>query len=154
MKAAVFAAALVAALAIAPAPARAQSYDFTITVPVNLSGLPDNITAFVVSCYILPATSTVLLTSDIIASALKSTPVHGSFHGNVVITMNAAPGKDPALAGKYKCTGQVTGTLRGASGVGFFPAGPTSTPSFPLVAGAPFYMGSTSASDLTRIPGR
>jgi hypothetical protein len=153
MKAAVFAAALAAALVISPAPARAQSYDFTITVPVNLSGLPDNITAFVVTCYIVGDVS-VMNTSDIIASAMKSTPVHGSFRGNVVLTMNANPGKDPALARKYKCGGSVQGTLRGAVGVGFFPTGPTSTPSFPLVAGAPFYMGSYFANDLTRIPGR
>ena len=145
---------LAVALTVGASRAAAQSYDFTITVPVNLSGLPDNVTAFVVSCYVLPAASTVMYPSDVIASAMKSTPVHGSFHGNVVLTMNANAGKDPATAGKYKCNGYVSGTVRGATGIGFFPSGPGSSPGFPLAAGAPFYMGSTSASDLTRIPGR
>jgi len=154
VRTAIAAAAVSFSLAVAPARVAAQSYDFTITVPVSLDGLPDNVTAFVVTCYILPASSTVLVASDVIASGMKTTAVHGSFHGNVVLTLNANPGKDPSTAGKYKCGGYVSGTLRGATGIGFFPSGPTSSPSFPLVAGAPFYMGSYSASDLTRIPGR
>lgn len=153
MKTAV-AACLIATLSLAAAPACAQTYDFTITVPVNVSGLPDNVTDFVVTCWILPASSTVMYEPDVIGSVMKRTTIHGSFSGNVVLSFNANAGKDASLASKYKCQGYVAGTIRGIMGLAYFPSGPSSSPNFPLVAGAPFYMGSMTASDLTRIPGR
>jgi len=146
------AAALAAGLAIlaAPfAPAAAQASDFTITVPVNLSGIPSNITRFGVSCYIMPEDYGDA--SHQLAYGATSVDVHGSYRGNLTISFNAAPGKDPSLARWYRCVASFTGTDRGRPGVIFFPNGPTSTPNFPLVAGAPLFLGNFDR--WIRIPG-
>ena len=146
-------AALVVALAGAAAPTGAQSYDFTITVPVNVSGLPAEITEIAVTCYVLPAASTYYSNEAVIGTSIKHTPVHGSFSGNIVLAFNANSGKDASLAAKYMCSATLNGSYRGATGISFTPGGST-PPSFPVVSGAPLYLGSVSASDLLRIPGR
>jgi hypothetical protein len=140
----------VTGLAASAAPAATQATDFTITVPVRVSGLPSNITEMAITCYIQPEDYGDMRNE--IAYGGQRFRVSGSYSGNVTISMNALPGKDPSLARWYQCTGMFYGTDRGRSGVMFFASGPTTPPVFPLVAGAPFYLG--DRGHWTRIPGR
>ncbi|HUO51445.1 MAG TPA: hypothetical protein VMT93_02920 [Gemmatimonadaceae bacterium] len=148
ISAAALAAAAFAAAAFAR-PAAAQAKDFTITVPVNVSGLPSNITEMGISCTIMPEDYGD--GRNAIAGGVQRFPVSGSYSGTVTISMNALPGKDPALARWYSCTAQFYGTERGVAAT-FFASGTTTPPVFPLVAGAPFYLGRNDR--WTRIPGR
>jgi hypothetical protein len=129
------------------APVRAQAMDFTITVPVNVSGVPAVITEMGITCYIMPR-NTGDMHNEIAFGGRRVTIVGGAYHGNVVITMNALPGVDPSPAKFYSCNAQFYGSDRAT----YFADGQTLPPVFPLVAGAPFYLGSNSS--WTPIPGR
>jgi len=142
------AAAAVAALA---SPARAQTSDFTITVPVNVSGLPSNVTEMMIDCYVMPADLSNM--TNEIAHGVRRFTVSGAYHSNVVISFNALPGKDPNLARFYSCTAQFFGTDRGVT-VAYFPNGQNVAPNFPLAAGAAFNLGYSASGGWVRIPGR
>jgi hypothetical protein len=148
MKRAITAAAILAALAWS-APLAAQASDFTITVPVNVSGIPSNVTSVSVACDIMPEDY-----SDgtrQIAHGVASQPLSGgAFHGNVTVQANAAPGKDATLARYYHCRMSFLGSDRGRSVI-YFLNGPSSPLVFPLAAGAPLNLG--DAAHWIRIPG-
>jgi hypothetical protein len=138
-----------AALAIAYVPAHAQTKDFTITVPVSVSALPSNISEMGISCYVMPEDYGDA--SHQLAYGGQRFRVSGSYSGNVVISFNAAPGKDPSLARWYRCVGQFYGTERGVTAT-FFASGQNVAPNFPLAAGAPFDLGYSATRVWTRIP--
>lgn len=149
MKVATVAAAAVLLASFAGAePLRAQATDFTITVPVDVSGLPSTVTEMMVNCYVAPENYGDA--RNYIAFAGRRFAVSGTYRANLTLTVNALPGKDPALARWYSCDAQFVGTERGVPTT-FFAGGGTTPPVFPLVVGAPFNLGSTGR--WTRIPG-
>ncbi len=128
------------------APVSAQATDFTITVPVNVSGVPPSVISMGIGCVIKPTqfgdASTYIARGN---QLLHLTG--GAYHGNVTIAVNALPGKDPAQAHWYFCIAD----FEGAGSTIYFQGGNMTPPVFPLVTGAPFYLGTTVP---TRIPGR
>jgi hypothetical protein len=139
---------LAAALA---APAHAQASDFTITIPVSFSGLPSNITQFGVSCYVMPEDFGTA--ANQVAYGGARINVSGSYSGNMTISFNAGPGRDPSTARWYRCAGQFYSSDHGRETT-YFPNGQIATPNFPLVSGATFNLGYNATRYWTRIPGR
>jgi hypothetical protein len=147
MKGAITAAAFAALAWSAPLPA--QAWDFTITVPVNVSGVPANVTMVGVSCDVRPEDygNGVNQIGHGVANARLT---GGAFRGNIVVQINAAPGKDATLARWYECRMSFLGTDRGRD-VTYFINGASSPLVFPLAAGAPLSLGDPGR--WIRIPG-
>jgi hypothetical protein len=121
---------------------RAGASDFSITIPVRLSNLPPNVQRLSIGCGVYeyrPGIARVI--------GQKSPPVlvemsGGGYSGNVVVSINAAPGQDPANATDYQCSAYFiasdpAGTV---GGVPIFYFQTAASPTFPLAAGAPFHL--------------
>jgi|SRR5664279_3333125 len=117
--------------------------DFTITVPVDVKGTAPSIRKIKIHCAVLPTETSSL--QDEIGSGNADVSLYNHFSGNVVIAFNASPGKDRTLARFYTCTAKF-----GDSAPYYYDQYTAAMLGFPLVAGAPFYLGTKVP---TRIPG-
>ena len=138
-----------ALLALAAAPAHAQAWDFTITVPVNVSGVPANVTEISIACDVRPEDYGDGR-NQIAHGVQNQTLTGGAFHGNVIVHANAAAGRNASLGRWYQCRASFHGTERGIM-VTYFLSGPTTPPIFPVAAGAPLNLG--DQTHWIRIPG-
>jgi hypothetical protein len=111
---------------------QAFAYDFTFTVPIQFSGLPSDVYQFALSC------DAELASGLPVGHALRMVPITGGgYSGDVTLQFNADPGRDPATAVRYSCSAYFFGRdPPGAVGPRYFYD--PSSPTFPLVAGAPF----------------
>jgi hypothetical protein len=132
---------LVGAAFSVSAQAGSTHWDFTITVPVDVKALPQNIGEMTIACHVMPAD--VSNPQNEIASGFKNIMIHAPqsyFKGSVQLVFNAKAGFDPSLARFYRCTADFHGANNGVATT-YFLIGGTSGSVFPLVAGAPFYLG-------------
>lgn len=105
----------VLALALALAPLAAHAEDFTFTVPVRLSNLPPEITAFQVNCGVnQPGTGSNFYGPRIGGTNSGERPITGgAFSGDITLAFNASPTADPSRAGVYGCELRLIGTVVG-----------------------------------------
>lgn len=90
---------IIAALGLALFASPSSAADFTLTVPIEATGLPEDAKEMITSCQIFSDGS-----PPIVGAASKTTVLTtNSFSGQVVVSINASPSVDPALARRYRC---------------------------------------------------
>ncbi len=122
----------VGAIAVAT-PSRAT--DFTAVVPVQLSHIPPDMAYFQVMCQVFSASG-----EQIASAGADAVPITGgAFSGDVTVSMDASPGRDPATASSYQCNGFFM-TLTPPRHNYFDYMSSTHPATFPLQPGAPFVL--------------
>ncbi|MCH7935710.1 MAG: hypothetical protein IH994_01295 [Proteobacteria bacterium] len=94
------------ALLALPAPALAQEAQFTLNATVDLKSLHEDVTAFVVSCFVCSAAPCDgQISTDVIGSTATNFDTNGAFNVNqqVQILVNAREGNDPRDVVVYRC---------------------------------------------------
>src|SRR5262249_20263020 len=124
-----FSFALLVEIAGGAAPSKAE--DFTFVIPVDVSHLPSDVASMNITCEVqMPG----LVIGQ---SGPHVIPITGgTFHGDVTIAFNVSSGRDPALATQYDCSAYFIG--RGAVPAFYFQT--STSPTFPLRSGAPFFL--------------
>jgi hypothetical protein len=133
---------LMTALALLCGAQAVHAEDFNFTIPVRMSNIPPNVTSLNVMCYVvLLPPGAAAPTSQIALGSTSQRIAGGAFIGNLVVRVNAQPGKPASSATHYKCTGSFHGTDSGYN-VGYFVNGGRSDRPFPLAPGSAFNLDS------------